>query len=181
MYADLGVYVKRFTNLEDSKKIARLTEKVKQHYFHNNPLTKESIPSFIRCLSDFTFSIPAKNYVNDQRKKKRAPIYYYNFSYVGNEMNNTKYIFDELPMIGKSIICKIFRLIKIEFSLYICLVIHNFYVIDILGASHTDDMAYLFYQPIYKANDLKPPAIGTKDRDVLEILTRMWTNFAKTG
>ncbi|KAL6428699.1 hypothetical protein ACFW04_007943 [Cataglyphis niger] len=147
-YADLEVYVKRFTNWEDSKKIARLTEKVKQHYFHNKPPTKESIPSFIQCLSDISFSIPIKNYVNDQRKKKRAPIYYYNFSYVGNEMNNTKYILNELPMIG---------------------------------ASHTDDMAYLFYQPIYKANDLKPPAIGTKDRNVLEILTTMWTNFAKTG
>lgn len=84
-------------------------------------------------------------------------------------------------MIGKCIICKIFRLVKIEFSLYIYLVIYNFYVINILGASHSDEMAYLFYQPIYKVNDPKPPAIGTKDRDVLEILTKMWTNFAKTG
>lgn len=42
-------------------------------------------------------------------------------------------------------------------------------------------MAYLFYMPKCKIDDPKPPAIGTKDRKILEILTRMWTNFAKIG
>ncbi|XP_018339347.1 PREDICTED: esterase E4-like [Trachymyrmex septentrionalis] len=49
------------------------------------------------------------------------------------------------------------------------------------GTSHTDDMSYLFYQPSCKANNPAPPAINTKDRKILEILTTMWTNFAKTG
>ncbi|KYN22096.1 Esterase E4 [Trachymyrmex cornetzi] len=48
------------------------------------------------------------------------------------------------------------------------------------GTSHTDDMSYLFYQPSCKIND-SPPAVNTKDREILEILTTMWTNFAKTG
>ncbi|XP_024868450.1 esterase FE4-like isoform X1 [Temnothorax curvispinosus] len=50
-----------------------------------------------------------------------------------------------------------------------------------IGAAHTDDMSYLFYIPKYKINNPQPPAIDTKDRKMLEILTRMWTNFAKTG
>ncbi|EZA62846.1 Esterase FE4, partial [Ooceraea biroi] len=49
------------------------------------------------------------------------------------------------------------------------------------GAAHEDELSYLFYIPTYKVNDPQPPAIGTKDRKVLEALTNMWTNFAKTG
>ncbi|XP_072764146.1 esterase E4-like [Anoplolepis gracilipes] len=147
-YAIIELLIQRATNLQDSKKITQLAEQVKEHYFHNKPITKESIPSFIQCLSDLYFCIPAKNFVNDQKKKKQAPIYYYNFSYVGNEMTSTKLMSDNLPMIG---------------------------------ASHSDDLTYLFYQLSCKVNDPKPPAIGTKDREVLEILTTIWTNFAKTG
>ncbi|OAD58521.1 Esterase E4 [Eufriesea mexicana] len=49
------------------------------------------------------------------------------------------------------------------------------------GASHVDDVAYLFYQPFCKTKDPNPPAVGTKDRITIERMTRMWTNFAKTG
>ncbi|XP_076286573.1 esterase FE4-like isoform X2 [Lasioglossum baleicum] len=49
------------------------------------------------------------------------------------------------------------------------------------GASHTDEMAYLLYLCPLKLEDPEPPAIGTKDRATLERLTRMWTNFGKTG
>lgn len=96
-----------------------MIEQIKQHYFHDKPFTKESIPDFVRFLSDLWFSLPAKNFVNDQRKKKQAPIYYYNFSYVGNEMTITKLMLNNLPMIGKYIIYKISRLAKIEFLLFI--------------------------------------------------------------
>ncbi|XP_076618774.1 esterase E4-like [Colletes latitarsis] len=49
------------------------------------------------------------------------------------------------------------------------------------GASHMDELAYLFYSPICKAKNREPPANGTKDRIILERLTTMWTNFARTG
>lgn len=49
------------------------------------------------------------------------------------------------------------------------------------GAAHTDDAPYLIYSPKYKIYDPNPPVIGTKDRVILERMTRMWTNFAKTG
>ncbi|XP_003690072.1 esterase E4-like isoform X3 [Apis florea] len=49
------------------------------------------------------------------------------------------------------------------------------------GAAHTDDAPYLIYSPKYKIYDPKPPVVGTKDRVILERMTRMWTNFAKTG
>ncbi|XP_068973276.1 esterase FE4-like isoform X2 [Bombus flavifrons] len=50
-----------------------------------------------------------------------------------------------------------------------------------VGASHTDDVAYLLYLPKCKTEHPDPPAIGTKDRITLERMTRMWTNFATTG
>lgn len=49
------------------------------------------------------------------------------------------------------------------------------------GASHTDDVTYLLYLPKCKTENPDPPAIGTKDRITLERMTRMWTNFARTG
>ncbi|XP_029169678.1 esterase E4-like isoform X1 [Nylanderia fulva] len=146
-FANLDPFIKVFT--KDPEKITQLTEQVKQHYFHNKPITKESIPSIVQWMSDLYFCIPVNNFVNDQRKKKKAPIYLYNFSYVGNEMTSTKLMLNnDLPMIG---------------------------------ASHTDDVTYLLYKPKCKVDNPKPPAIGTKDREVLEVLTKMWTNFAKTG
>lgn len=51
----------------------------------------------------------------------------------------------------------------------------------ISGASHVDDIAYLLYLPKCKTENPDPPAVGTKDRITLERMTRMWTNFAKTG
>ncbi|XP_043265338.1 esterase FE4-like [Colletes gigas] len=48
-------------------------------------------------------------------------------------------------------------------------------------ACHMDDLSYLFYLPICKNDNPDPPAIGTKDRNILERLTTMWTNFARTG
>ncbi|XP_011705980.1 PREDICTED: esterase FE4-like [Wasmannia auropunctata] len=148
IYTDLPRIIENFTNSQDLEKIIQLTERVKQRYFNNIPFTEKSIPSIIRCLSDLHLDIPTKDFVDKQRKKKQAPIYFYKFSYVGNQMTQTKFMGNKLTT---------------------------------LGASHTDDMAYLFYEPKYKIDDPEPPAIGTKDRKVLEILTRMWTNFAKTG
>ncbi|KAF3430274.1 hypothetical protein E2986_03302 [Frieseomelitta varia] len=52
---------------------------------------------------------------------------------------------------------------------------------QISGASHVDEIAYLLYLPKCKIENPDPPAIGTKDRITLERITRMWTNFAKTG
>ncbi|CAD1471932.1 unnamed protein product, partial [Heterotrigona itama] len=52
---------------------------------------------------------------------------------------------------------------------------------QISGASHVDEMAYLLYLPQCKIENPDPPAIGTKDRITLERMTKMWTNFARTG
>ncbi|XP_076171489.1 esterase FE4-like [Ptiloglossa arizonensis] len=51
----------------------------------------------------------------------------------------------------------------------------------VTGASHVDELSYLFYSTYLKIKDLEPPADGTQDRVIMERLTRMWTNFAKTG
>ncbi|XP_043801166.1 juvenile hormone esterase-like [Apis laboriosa] len=52
---------------------------------------------------------------------------------------------------------------------------------QVSGASHTDDAPYLIYSPRLKSDNPDPPAVGTKDRITMERMTRMWTNFAKTG
>lgn len=148
MYTDLPRYIENLTSIQNPSKIMQLTERVKQRYFNNKPFAEENIPSIIRCLSDIHFNIATEDFVDKRRKKKQAPTYFYKFSYVGNQMTQT-------------------RLMGNKFTA--------------LGASHTDDMPYLFYLPSCKIDDPKPPAIGTKDRKVLEILTRMWTNFAKIG
>nr|XP_003704799.2 PREDICTED: esterase FE4-like isoform X2 [Megachile rotundata]XP_012144069.1 PREDICTED: esterase FE4-like isoform X1 [Megachile rotundata] len=49
------------------------------------------------------------------------------------------------------------------------------------GASHVDEVAYLFYLPLCKTDAAEPPAVGTKDRVTLERMTSMWTNFAATS
>ncbi|XP_036144784.1 esterase E4 isoform X2 [Monomorium pharaonis] len=148
MYAELPRYIEAFINSQNSEKIMELTERVKHQYFHNRPFTEESIPSIIRFLSDIHFDIPIQEFVDKRRKKKQALTYFYTFSYVGNQMTETKLMGNKLTTIG---------------------------------ASHADDMSYLFYLPKCKVNDPKPPAIGTNDRRIIEILTEMWTNFAKTG
>lgn len=55
------------------------------------------------------------------------------------------------------------------------------YYLYLTGAAHTDDAPYLIYSPKYKIYNPNPPQVGTKDRVTLERMTRMWTNFAKTG
>lgn len=50
-----------------------------------------------------------------------------------------------------------------------------------LGATHADEVVYLFYVPQNKIGDSQPPAIGTDEFKVVEALRSMWTNFAKTG
>lgn len=51
----------------------------------------------------------------------------------------------------------------------------------VLGASHVDELSYLFYTPLYKTDSPDPPAEGTRDRMMIERMVRLWTNFAKTG
>lgn len=62
-------------------------------------------------------------------------------------------------------------------SLSHCTDVHG----NISGASHVDDLSYLFYMPAFKTNNPDPPAECTKDRLMIERLTGMWTNFARTG
>lgn len=52
---------------------------------------------------------------------------------------------------------------------------------NILGPTHSDDLAYLFNLQYCKSKDEPAPAKNSKDREVLECYTTMWVNFAKTG
>ncbi|XP_076244348.1 esterase FE4 [Calliopsis andreniformis] len=52
---------------------------------------------------------------------------------------------------------------------------------QVRGASHVDELSYLFYIPVFKTDNPDPPAEGTKDRLMIERMIALWTNFARTG
>jgi len=47
--------------------------------------------------------------------------------------------------------------------------------------THGEDLAYLFHAHMMKDFDLPPPASDSEDNKMINRLTQMWTNFAKTG
>ncbi|XP_051172595.1 juvenile hormone esterase-like isoform X1 [Leptopilina boulardi] len=61
-----------------------------------------------------------------------------------------------------------------EFSL-----VKMFFQINTKGACHADDMTHLFYKALLPQNMQLQK--GTKDYLIMEHMTRMWTDFAKTG
>ncbi|XP_015178357.1 PREDICTED: esterase E4-like isoform X2 [Polistes dominula] len=142
---------------KEPEKIERLMKDVRNHYFGNDkPISKEDIPSLINVMSDIYFCHPINNIADDRRKRKCAPTYLYKFSYVGEETT----------------INQLLRQNEIRSENL------RYYP---KGASHADELSYLFYLPFCKVTNPLPPAKGTKDRDMIERLTYLWTNFAKTG
>lgn len=104
MYEDLPRYVENFINSQNPKKIMHLTERIKQKYFRNKPFTEENVPSIIRWLSDMHFNIPIEDFVDKRRRREQAPTYFYKFSYVGNEMTETKLGENKFTAIGMNYI-----------------------------------------------------------------------------
>ncbi|XP_029047238.2 esterase FE4-like [Osmia bicornis bicornis] len=51
----------------------------------------------------------------------------------------------------------------------------------VTGASHVDEVSYLFYLPLCKTENPDPPAPGSEDRTTMERMTTMWSNFARTS
>ncbi|XP_015175623.1 PREDICTED: acetylcholinesterase [Polistes dominula] len=53
--------------------------------------------------------------------------------------------------------------------------------IDMSGATHSDELNYFFYGTIYPLLNLKPHRPGTQNYKIMECVTQLWTDFAKTG
>ncbi|XP_047365688.1 juvenile hormone esterase-like isoform X3 [Vespa velutina] len=53
--------------------------------------------------------------------------------------------------------------------------------IQIPGATHADELSYMFYGKLQKYLLLKPHSPGTKDYKIMEYFTQLWTDFARTG
>nr|XP_050866508.1 esterase B1-like isoform X4 [Vespula vulgaris] len=53
--------------------------------------------------------------------------------------------------------------------------------IEIPGATHGDELFYMFYGKLQKLVSLEPHSPGTKDYKIMEYFTQLWTDFAKTG
>ncbi|XP_014614861.1 PREDICTED: juvenile hormone esterase-like isoform X2 [Polistes canadensis] len=52
---------------------------------------------------------------------------------------------------------------------------------NLARATHGDELNYLFYGTHYYALDLKPHRPGTSSYKVMDCVTQLWTDFAKTG
>ncbi|XP_043488515.1 juvenile hormone esterase-like [Polistes fuscatus] len=53
--------------------------------------------------------------------------------------------------------------------------------IDIPGATHSDELYYFFYGTLYSLLHLQPHCPGTPNYKIMERVTQLWTDFAKTG
>ncbi|XP_018353120.1 PREDICTED: esterase E4-like isoform X1 [Trachymyrmex septentrionalis] len=49
------------------------------------------------------------------------------------------------------------------------------------GVTHAEDLFFLFYPYMTKEFNLPPPLPNSDDYKIIDCLTQMWTNFAKTG
>ncbi|XP_011705300.1 PREDICTED: juvenile hormone esterase-like [Wasmannia auropunctata] len=49
------------------------------------------------------------------------------------------------------------------------------------GASHSEELGYMFYPNMIKDLGMSPPAVDSEDYKMMNCLTQMWTDFAKTG
>jgi len=47
--------------------------------------------------------------------------------------------------------------------------------------SHGEELGYLFYPNMIKDLGMSPPAVDSEDYKIINHLTQMWTDFAKTG
>ncbi|XP_043268664.1 juvenile hormone esterase-like [Venturia canescens] len=53
--------------------------------------------------------------------------------------------------------------------------------LDMPGACHADDLSYIFYPKLMASFGIPPPEPTSTEHLVMERVTQMWTNFAKTG
>ncbi|XP_011705299.1 PREDICTED: carboxylesterase 4A-like [Wasmannia auropunctata] len=53
--------------------------------------------------------------------------------------------------------------------------------VSLPGATHGEDLFYLFHPHMMKDFGFPPPALDSQDYKIINNLTQMWTNFAKTG
>ncbi|XP_043518136.1 juvenile hormone esterase-like [Frieseomelitta varia] len=53
--------------------------------------------------------------------------------------------------------------------------------ITLPGTTHAEDLQYLFYSKLAKSAGIKEYEVGSEDFRIMEYLTQMWTDFAKTG
>ncbi|XP_011629723.1 juvenile hormone esterase-like [Pogonomyrmex barbatus] len=53
--------------------------------------------------------------------------------------------------------------------------------ITLPGVTHGEELPYLFYSNMMKDFGLSPPAPDSEDYKMMNCLTQMWTDFAKTG
>jgi len=50
-----------------------------------------------------------------------------------------------------------------------------------VGVTHAEDLLFLFYPHIIKEFNLSSLLTNLDDYKMIDCLTQMWTNFAKTG
>ncbi|XP_077270682.1 juvenile hormone esterase-like [Temnothorax americanus] len=59
--------------------------------------------------------------------------------------------------------------------------LRKIFKVQIPGVTHAEELAYLFHPYMMKDLGLSAPAVDSEDYKMINCLTQMWTDFAKTG
>ncbi|KAF3424240.1 hypothetical protein E2986_12280 [Frieseomelitta varia] len=130
---------------------------LKRLYFGNESIGEKTMQKYADYLTDIMFIKAIHHIVNIQMKNSTHPTYFYKLSYETNE-----------PLIR----------MLFNITLPVTLILVN----DFLkGTTHAEDLQYLFYSKLAKSAGIKEYEVGSEDFRIMEYLTQMWTDFAKTG
>ncbi|XP_075235130.1 juvenile hormone esterase-like isoform X2 [Lycorma delicatula] len=133
---------------ENSLQFQQVKDKMKKFYFNNEPLSWDLIEPLCDLISDFAVVIPVYRTIIMMTESSNKSIYTYEFAVDGNRG----------PMKP--------AVIKWNSRL------------NITGASHFDEIGYLFNFHMYGP---MPVQKDTVELNTIKRLTSFWTNFAKTG
>ncbi|KAJ9581582.1 hypothetical protein L9F63_023241, partial [Diploptera punctata] len=138
------ILISRLMDIEDEAKAVEIANKIKNFYFGDKRISKETYKEYAGFFSDFWFLSQIYKVAEKQIVNSKVPIYMYRFAHDGI-LAFTRAIMQQkcLP-----------------------------------GASHGDDLGYLFHMAHHEKLNLDSEHESMK---VMNKTIKMWTNFAKTG
>ncbi|KYM98243.1 Esterase E4, partial [Cyphomyrmex costatus] len=128
-------------------------EELRSLYFGDKAISEETLINYVDFLSDEFFNHDIMKAVDIQTK-------------LNNNDKKATYLYQFSFLSDFSPLRKIF---DIQFPG------------GVTGVTHGEELAYLFYPNILKHFGMSSPAIDSEDYKMMNCLTQMWTDFAKTG
>ncbi|KAF2900142.1 hypothetical protein ILUMI_06060 [Ignelater luminosus] len=85
-WEELAPYVLDYWSSVPSEMQASVAQKIKEYYLHGRSISRESFPELVQMMSDRLFVVDAEKAARLQAKANKSPVYYYYFSYLGEEI-----------------------------------------------------------------------------------------------